>query len=956
MNFSGERDRFRREYSPRYEEKGRFGRNSLPPSRHLWVGNLSHHITESSLSEQFLRFGEIESIAFLPGRSYAFVNFKKDEDASIAMRALQGFVVAGFPLKIEFTKGEKPLTSSHGEVLQNRDEGRPEHVEHISQRDSRMHRGSPERYYDKYKGDMNAEPSEVLWIGFPSFLNIDEMILRRTFSPYGEIEKITAFPGRSYAFVQFRSVGAACRAKEALHGKLFNNPRVHICFARSEGHVRNSMNAPFPSHSALGGQANEIFQQRKHLRSPSGEFRKASPHFISNLDKMTRDPGPTGFGINNLIRGLSEDIYEHHSGSPALDRGALRNDFPAERPPRRSKLFEEPWDFPDDSFLFRDAKKLKTSSFPEKELPEYPFSDSEQEKQHIDLPKLFSDLPERETYDKNIESGSFGFKRIPDNPNNLPRPHVERNEPWNIHDSFEAGSVHLPDNPGKWQRFTPESHQSPLNEEWKWEGTIAKGGTPVCRARCFPVGKVLDVMLPDFLNCTARTGLDMLAKHFYQAASFWVVFFVPHSDPDITFYNEFMHFLGEKQRAAVAKLSEKTTLFLVPPSDFSEKVLKVPGKVSISGVILKFQHPNSDFSSLHHPMDSKLPSLVSNLTSGVGFHEDMSYPKPSTPELKSSSRDQSYINPSSEMFPSATSGFTSLRKPGISNLSYMEKVSDSVSDIRFDQLQHQNPALPSNWSPHQMRHSNPSIGNFPSQPSTVSSQPFDDSILQEYLSKPRVLQGSTSSQYTPGISGIPLSGDKFSQHETKSQLSSSMAVPPLQPEQFPSSGIPLSGSKFSQPETKPQLSSSMPVPPLQPEQFALLASLLGQRQQVGTTPVLSMGEDHNQSRLPNHPEQPLKPVMKSTTMQNHGSSDLLASQFSQVHQLQNQTSNVSAVPQTTIMELQTRNSESQGSQQVQNNAGNETEADPQKRLQATLQLAAALLQQIQQQAKAVDQR
>lgn len=71
----------------------------------------------------------------------------------------------------------------------------------------------------------------------------------------------------------------------------------------------------------------------------------------------------------------------------------------------------------------------------------------------------------------------------------------------------------------------------------------------------------------------------MLAKHYYQATGAWVVFFVPGSDADIGFYNEFMHYLEEKQRAAVAKLDDRTTMFLVPPSDFSQKVLKVAGNV-----------------------------------------------------------------------------------------------------------------------------------------------------------------------------------------------------------------------------------------------------------------------------------------------------------------------------------------------------------------------------------------
>ncbi|XP_058114648.1 flowering time control protein FPA [Magnolia sinica] len=930
----GGRDRFRGEYLPRFEEKSHFGRKDAPPSRHLWVGNLSPHLTEPVLTEKFLRFGEIDSIAFPPGRSYAFVNFKKEEDAVIAMRGLQGFVLAGMPMKIEFTKGERSSTSSHGEEYpQSRDDRRSaEHGEPFSHKDSRIRQASPETYrFDKSKGDKNAEPSEVLWVGFPSFLNINETILRRAFSPFGEIEKITAFPGRSYAFVQFRSIAAACRAKEALQGKLFDNPRVSICFAKSElgpsERGRNSMNGPFPHFnsygpSGLGGQAVDNFRPDRNLGNSTGEFSSASPRFFPNMDKMPRDSGAFGFSRNSSAqtgtsgsfdRRPSEDIYEHHR-SPAVDRGAFGHDFPPERP-RRNPFFGETWELPEEPFPFREAKKLKTSSLPDKELPEYPFSDSEHEKQHIRPPKFFSDLPENESYDKNFASGPFDYKRIPDHLKNLPRPQAERDGSWKTHDSFE-GAGSLPAKPLKWQQpFTPDSHHSPLNEEWKWEGTIAKGGTPVCRARCFPVGKVLDVMLPEFLNCTARTGLDMLEKHFYQAASFWVVFFVPGSDADIIFYNEFMHYLGEKQRAAVAKLSEKTTLFLVPPSEFSEKVLKVPGKVSISGVILRFQHPSSNYGSLHHPletMDSKLPPRVMD---GAAFHEDMSsYRKATSPGLMPSSwGGQSYIGSSSEPFPSSTSSFPSLQKQGVVNLPQSEKASDSLSESRYDQLHHNNPTLQSNWSPLQMRNQNSSMGSFP-------SLSFDESMAQKYLSgKPAAVQESASNQYTPTNSGLPL------------------------------------------PNSKPQLSSSTPVLPLQPEQLAQLATLLGQRQQLVKAPVPSSGEDRNPSSVPNQPEQAFTSA-PNLALQNHASasSDSLTAQFNQVQQLQQQqhASNVSAVTQANCTELPTPpgSSGGQGNQQLQNSSREETETDPQKRLQATLQLAATLLQQIQQQAKAADQR
>ena len=86
------------------EEKSHHSRNNAPPSRHLWVGNLSHNLAEHTLANHFLQFGELESVAFQPGRSYAFINFKNDEDAFVAVRALQGFVVGGNALKIEFAK------------------------------------------------------------------------------------------------------------------------------------------------------------------------------------------------------------------------------------------------------------------------------------------------------------------------------------------------------------------------------------------------------------------------------------------------------------------------------------------------------------------------------------------------------------------------------------------------------------------------------------------------------------------------------------------------------------------------------------------------------------------------------------------------------------------------------------------------------------------------------------
>ncbi|KAJ6401520.1 hypothetical protein OIU84_016845 [Salix udensis] len=100
------RDRFRRDFtSSRFESSNSNSkRGNNPPSRHLWVGNLSHSIVETDLTDELLQFGDLDSVAFQPGRSYAFVNYNKEEDAIAAIKSLQGFPLAGNPLRIEFAK------------------------------------------------------------------------------------------------------------------------------------------------------------------------------------------------------------------------------------------------------------------------------------------------------------------------------------------------------------------------------------------------------------------------------------------------------------------------------------------------------------------------------------------------------------------------------------------------------------------------------------------------------------------------------------------------------------------------------------------------------------------------------------------------------------------------------------------------------------------------------------
>ncbi|KAM0879512.1 hypothetical protein ACQ4PT_034188 [Festuca glaucescens] len=133
-----------------------------------------------------------------------------------------------------------------------------------------------------------------------------------------------------------------------------------------------------------------------------------------------------------------------------------------------------------------------------------------------------------------------------------------------------------------------------------WRGSIAKGGSPVCRARCLPIKKGIEIPLPDVVNCSARTGLDMLAKHYGDASGFDIVFFLPDSEDDFVSYTEFLRYLGSKSRAGVVKVDSGTTLFLVPPSDFLTNVLQVDGPERLYGVVLHI--PQMSTAAVQRPL------------------------------------------------------------------------------------------------------------------------------------------------------------------------------------------------------------------------------------------------------------------------------------------------------------------------------------------------------------------
>lgn len=74
------------------------------PSNNLWVGNLSADTNDADLMDLFIKYGALDSVTTYSSRSFAFVYFKRVEDAKAAKDALQGTNLRGNPLKIEFAR------------------------------------------------------------------------------------------------------------------------------------------------------------------------------------------------------------------------------------------------------------------------------------------------------------------------------------------------------------------------------------------------------------------------------------------------------------------------------------------------------------------------------------------------------------------------------------------------------------------------------------------------------------------------------------------------------------------------------------------------------------------------------------------------------------------------------------------------------------------------------------
>lgn len=534
------------------------------PGRHIWIGGISSSVTAEQLEDELSQFGKIDDYKFFRDRNSALVGYSKLDNAIDAQKNINGKSIGGEQVRVDFQKPQSSRRdwpdnyNSRGtrrntglqeawlapDEMRNHHDGSKRHLAHGSRRD--------------------GPPSSTLWVGYPPSVHMDEQMLHNAMILFGEIERIKSFPSRNYSFVEFRSVDEARRAKEGLQGRLFGDPRIQIMFSSSDLAPGGKDNAPLlPGYRAP--RPDMIFNE-----APFGPIEIFAPNRPMAPNSFPGHFLPKGPGPSMSIRSHSTQGFDpHQSDSDFNDFGGSFPNFSDGNPnaPNWRQLSPVPG--------MRSSMGMRPPPRPMPNMWDDGFDVREPKRSRIDGSPV-NDAP--------FHGRRMGGEGMVDM---FGRLHPEREIPGQS--PFVRGH---------------RGHGSP-DIDHCWRGVIAKAGSPVCHARCVPIGGGLESPLPEVVNCYARTDLDMLTTHYAEAIGFDIVFFLPDSEEDFASYTEFLQYLGLKNRVGVAKCDDGTPLFLVPPSDFLTRVLKVSGPERLYGVVLKLPHQST--AELQQPQAAPLP-------------------------------------------------------------------------------------------------------------------------------------------------------------------------------------------------------------------------------------------------------------------------------------------------------------------------------------------------------------
>lgn len=401
---------------------------------------------------------------------------------------------------------------------------------------------------------------------------------------------------------------------------------------------------------------------------------------------------------------------------------------------------------------------------------------------------------------------------------------------------------------------------------------------------------------PEIVNCSARTGLDMLAKHYTEAIGFEIVFFLPDREDDFASYTEFLCYLGSKNRAGVAKLDDGTTLFLVPPSDFLTDVLKVSGPERLYGVVLKLPPP-------------QVPAAAS--------YKQEPYPIP-----------QSYMGQSRSLPANANNGLFAAREDR------------AVFEYNRGMQKESKPSPKSLLGP---------LSESVSVPNTAMPQ-AGVSLTPELLATLASLLPTTSqptaseSHQSVGLSSGEAPSQAWNRDQSTVSDPSNHRYPPVSSTPSYSSGMVHGGMQYQAPFVSTPQQAPLPTPPS--SNYAMYSQ--GSHQAV-SQPLRQQYQPEapmlNQNYIP-------VPGAENPVLHGYQQGNYHCLTNNQAHNANPSQSQIAMPPPANMKKLDPSSQAQQQLQPLLLGAGQGTsdgEVDKNQRYQSTLQFAANLLQQIQQQ-------
>jgi hypothetical protein len=115
----------------------------------------------------------------------------------------------------------------------------------------------------------------------------------------------------------------------------------------------------------------------------------------------------------------------------------------------------------------------------------------------------------------------------------------------------------------------------PARDPPVWKGWIAKGPTPLCSVRGFSTGAYNPLfMLPETLRLNAKIELKRLEMAIAATnGQFSVLYFIPDDSLSVDKYSNLVRQLLQSQCAGVVSVTERHTVYLVPPSTLADRLL-----------------------------------------------------------------------------------------------------------------------------------------------------------------------------------------------------------------------------------------------------------------------------------------------------------------------------------------------------------------------------------------------